>query len=326
MKTSNIRVFPAQPVGLKELVLTAMLFVAGTSSLFAQRESQKVRTVSIPISIFTKQEIKQGEVEEIIQVDRLIVRENREEQTILSIRSITDAPLSIAVVIQDGLTSNVNLHLADLREFIKELPKGSRVMVAYLRSNSVDFRQRFTTDLDLASRTLRVVNPGENAGPSNPYEGLEDVLERFDALPAGRRAVLLVSDGFDGSFGISGSSPGQSINLERAITRAQRRNVAVFGFYSPTASTENGSGLLVLNAQGSLQRLTDETGGRAFFQGSSAPVSFDPFFRDLKLLLNRQFLLSYLSKNMKKGYYKVEVTSSNPDVKIEHPKGYYFRQ
>jgi hypothetical protein len=74
-----------------------------------------------------------------------------------------------------------------------------------------------------------------------------------------------------------------------------------------------------------LAKLSDETGGRAFFQGSGAPISFDPFFRELRLLLNRQFLLSYLTSNMKKGYYKVEVTSTNPEVKIEHPRGYYYR-
>jgi VWFA-related protein len=296
-----------------------------TGGSFAQPSGQKVRTVSIPISIFTKQELKQGQVEEIIQVDRLIVKEKSEEQTILSIRSITEAPLALAILIQDGLTSNVNLQLGELRNFVKQLPDGSRVMVAYIRGGSLEIRQKFTTDLELASRTFRIVSPSDAAAPSNPYDGLSDALERFDALPAGRRSVLLVSDGLDVSSGLRDLSPTQSLTLDRAILQAQRRNVAVFSFYSPSALTEGGRGMHVLNAQGSLLRLSDETGGRAFFQGTGAPVSFDPFFRDLKLLLNRQFLLSYLSTHMKKGYYKVEVTSTNPEVKIEHPKGYYYR-
>jgi hypothetical protein len=72
-------------------------------------------------------------------------------------------------------------------------------------------------------------------------------------------------------------------------------------------------------------RLSDETGGRAFFQGSIAPISFDPFFKDLSIMLNRQFALTYLSTHMKKGYHRVDVMSTNPEVKIEHPKGYYAR-
>lgn len=289
------------------------------------RRNQKVRTVSIPISIFTKQELREGQMTEFVQADRLIVRENREEQVILSIRSIADAPLALAVLIQEDLASSFNLQIKDLAEFIQRLPKGSRVMVAYMRGGNLQVRQKFTDDLELASKAFRIVSSTSTAGPRNPYDSLIDALNRFDALPAGRRAVLMVSDGLDISQGISGSTPGQSLDLDRAILRAQRRSVAVFSFYSPTALTEAGNSTLVLNGQGSLMRLADETGGRAFFQGSTAPLSFIPFFRDLRLLLNRQFLLTYLSTHMNKGYHRIEVVSTNPEVKVEHPKGYYYR-
>ena len=300
-----------------------------TCALFGQKSdantNQRVRTVSIPISIFTKEELRQGQAEEFIQADRLIVKENRDEQTILSIRSVVDAPLALAILIQDDLSSNFNLQINDLKKFIRSLPRGSRVLVAYLRGGTLQIRQRFTNDLDAAANSLRIVASTPTVAPRNPFDGVVDVLNRFDALPAGRRAILLVSDGLDLSSGFAGSAPGQSIDLDRAITRAQLRSVAVFSFYSPASYTEGGDSRLILNGQSSLMKLADETGGRAFFQGSVAPISFTPFFRDLTLLLNRQFLLSYLSTHMKRGYHRVEVTSTNPAVKIEHPKGYYFR-
>ena len=315
----------------KRLLITAMTFavVCAAAPLYAQpvneRGKQKVRTVSIPISIFTKQELREGQMSEFVQADRLIVREKGDEQEILSIRSVTDVPLALAVLIQEDLVSNFNLQIRDLTRFIQTLPRGSRVMVAYMRGGNLQIRQRFTDDLQLASQAFRIVSSNSATAPRNPYDSLVDALDRFDALPAGRRAVLMVSDGLDASQGFSGSSPGQSVDLERAILRAQRRSVAVFSFYTPASLTEGGNTSLVLNGQGSLQRLSDETGGRAFFQGSIAPVSFQPFIDDMKILLNRQFLLSYLSTHMKKGYYKVEVVSTNPEVKIEHPKGYYYR-
>lgn len=287
--------------------------------------SQRVRTVSIPISIFTKEELRQGQAEEFVQVDRLIVREDKEEQTILSIRSVVDAPLALAILIQDDLSSSFNLQLNDLKKFIRNLPRGSRVMVAYLRGGNLQIRQRFTDDLERAANSIRIVASSPSVAPRNPYDGLIDALNRFDALPAGRRAVLLVSDGLDLTQGFANSTPGQSIDLDRSITRAQRRSVSVFSIYSPTTLTERGDSRLVLNGQGSLAKLSDETGGRAFYQGSITPVNFDPFFRELTLLLNRQFLLSYLSTHMKRGYHRVEVLSTNPSVKIEHPKGYYYR-
>jgi len=314
---------------LKTVVALSVGYALMLSPAFAQveneRQKQKVRTVSIPISIFTKEELREGQMAEYVQADRLIVREDREEQTILSIRSVSDAPLALAILVQEDLVSNFNLQIRDLSEFVRALPKGSRVMVAYLRAGNMQIRQKFTDDLDAAAGAFRIVSSSSTAGPRNPYDGVIDTLNRFDALPAGRRAILLVSDGLDVSHGVESSSPGQSLDLDRAILRAQRRSVAVFSFYTPTFATEGGNSVLVMNGQGSLQKLSDETGGRAFFQGSIAPISFLPFFRDLRILLNRQFLLSYLSTHMKKGYHRIEVTSTNPSVKIEHPKGYYYK-
>lgn len=311
-------------------LFAAFLVTAAFSSItlgqkLKDGEQQRVRTVSIPISIYTKKELREDQAEEYVRAERLTVKEDKEEQTILSIRSVTDAPLALAVLIQDDLSSSFNLQIRDIANFIRKLPKGSRVMIGYLRGGNIQIRQKFTDDLERAAKSLRIVASSSAVAPRNPYDGVIDTLNRFDALPAGRRAILLVSDGLDTSSGIDGSTPSQSIDLDRAILRSQRSSVAVFSFYSPASLTDGGNSRLILNGQGSLQRLADETGGRAFFQGTIAPISFDPFFKDLTLLLNRQFLLSYLSTHMNRGYHKVEVLSTNPEVKIEHPKGYYYK-
>jgi VWFA-related protein len=288
------------------------------------KQNQRVRTVTIPISIFTKEELKENQTEEFVQAGDIAVSEDGDPQVILSIRSVSNTPLALAVLIQDDLSSESNLKLDEIRKFIRSLPKGSRVMVAYLRTGTIQVRQKFTEDLDKAAKSLRII-AGSGAAPSSPYQGVVEVLERFDALPNGRRAVLLVSDGLDISRGIESSTPTQSLDLDRAILRAQRKSVAVYSFYSPASATSGGNSILVLNGQGSLERLSDETGGRAFFQGSIAPISFEPFFDDLSLALNRQFALTYLSTHLKKGYHKIKVASTNPEVEIEHPRGYYYR-
>lgn len=285
---------------------------------------QKVRTWTIPISIFTKKELQTDQASEFVQADRLSIKENGGEQQILSIRAIAESPLSLAVVIQEDLTPDLNLKLNELRDFIRGLPTGSRVMVSYVRGGSAITLQKFTDDLDKAAKALRIVGAGTATG-NGPFAGLNDVLKRFEAMPTGRRAILLVSDGVDTTQGTSVSSLVRTIDLENSISKAQRFGVAVYAVYSPTAITASGNSQFVTGGQGALLRISEETGGRSFYQGSIAPISFQPFFRDLNLLLGRQFALTYLSTNMKKGYYRVEVTSTNPEVKIEHPKGYYYR-
>lgn len=319
--------FVQEPM-IKRLIL--LLFISAVpfaTFFFAQKpnERQAVRTVTIPISIFTKKELRERQAEEYVQADRLIVKEDNEEQQILSIRSVSDTPLSLALVIQEDLASTFNLQLKDIREFILNLPQGTRVMVAYSRSGSIQVRQRFTDDLEKAAASLRIIASNESVAPRSPFDSVIEVLGRFDGLPTGRRAILLFSDGLDVSSGFNLASISQSFDLDQAILKAQRKSIAVYSFYSPTTSTENGNSTFIFAAQGALNKLSEETGGRAYFQGSMAPISFLPFFRDLVVALNRQFSLTYLSTHMKKGYHKVVVQSTNPEIKIDHPRGYYYR-
>lgn len=306
-------------------VCLAFCFVSGTVHGQKPADKQRVRTVTIPISIFTKKELKENQIEEFVHAERLIVKEDNDEQEILSIRSVSSSPLSIALIIQDDLASNFNLQIRDIQQFIRDLPRGTRVMVAYLRAGSMQVRQKFTDDREKAAKSLRIVTGNPEMAPRSPYDGVDEVLGRFDGVPAGRRAILLFSDGLDTSQGLSLASSTQSFDLERATLKAQRKGVAVYSFYSPTTITDNGNSTLILGAQGGLSKLSDETGGRAFFQGSIAPISFLPFFKELVLSLNRQFSLTYLSTHMNKGYHKVVVQSTNPEIRIEHPKGYYYR-
>jgi hypothetical protein len=288
-------------------------------------QKQKVRTVTIPISIFTKKELKDKQAEEYVQADRLIVKEDNDEQQILSIRSVSSQPLSIAFIIQEDLATSFNLQIKDIKDFIRNLPKGTRVMVAYIRSGSTDIRQRFTEDLDKAASSLRIVSGNSAFAPRSPYDGVSDVLGRFEGIPAGRRAILIFSDGVDTSGGLNLASITQSLSLDQSILKAQKKGVAVYSFYSPTAATDKDTSGLALGGQGALEKLSEETGGRSFYQGSIAPISYMPFFKDMVLSLNRQFSLTYLSTHMRKGYHKVDVTSTNAEIKIEHPKGYYYR-
>lgn len=315
-------------IRFSKAIIVFLLSLIVSVPCFAQNKAiqpeQRVRTVTIPISIFTKQELKQNRVEEFVQADTISVKEDGEEQTILSIRSVSDTPLALAVLIQDDLSSSFNLQIQDIAKFIRTLPTGSRVMVAYLRGGSLQIRQKFTDDLEKAAKSLRIV-AGLSSAAGSPYDGVNDALKRFDALPNGRRAILLVSDGLDTSNINGNFLSAQSLELDQAILKAQRKGVAVYSFYNGASLTENGNSNFVATGQNLLNKLSDETGGRAFYQGTISPISFEPFFKDLRLALNRQFVLTYLSTHFKKGYHKVRVTSTNPEVRIEHPKSYNYR-
>jgi VWFA-related protein len=276
------------------------------------------RPVTIPITIKVK-----GTPQEVeLQTVDLSVVEDGDPQTILSIRAMgTDSPINLFVLIQDDVVHSIGLEMKSLGDFIRRLPRGSRIAVGYLRTGSLQLRQKFTPDLDKAAKALRVPLGLASAAPFNPYIEVIEALRRFDSQPAGRRAILLVSDGLDISRGIDTSLTGQSLDLQRAITEAQRRSVAIYSFFAPT-QTSVMNATLSSNAQGALLRLSDETGGRAFFQGLGVPTSFDPFIRELNEALDRQIALTYLSTHPGKGFHRVKITTSRPDVEVNYPTGY----
>jgi VWFA-related protein len=293
---------------------------SGSDTRTLASSGSPARPVIIPLTIRVKGAVAPSELE--LQTVDLTVSEDGEPQTILSIRAMgTSSPLNLMVLIQDDVVSSIGLETKALAEFIRRLPRGSRVSIGYLRTGSLQVRQKFTADLEKAAKTLRGPMGVASVAPYNPYVEVIEALKRFDAQPAGRRAILLVSDGLDVSHGVDSSGPTNSLDLQRAITEAQRRSVAVYSFYAPTALTTSDSNLIG-NAQSSLQRLSDETGGRAFFQGFSAPTSFDPFIKELNQALDRQIALTYLSTHLNKGFHRVKINSSTPGVEVNYPAGY----
>jgi len=276
------------------------------------------KPVTIPLTI----RIKELQPEPELQNIDLTVSEDGEPQTILSIRGLgTSSPITLAVLIQEDLVPSISNEMKTLANFVRELPRGSRVMVGYLRTGTIQIRQKFTTDLEKAAKSIRPPLGLASASPYNPYVEVIEALKRFESQPLGRRAILLVSDGLDTSRGVDSSTPTESLDLQRAINEAQRKGVAVYGFYAPSIVAQ-GNFILSGNAQSSLLRLANETGGQAYFQGLGVPVSFDPFVKDLNEELNRQAALTFLSTHLNKGFHKVEVRSSTPGVKVSSPSGY----
>jgi VWFA-related protein len=281
--------------------------------------SKGVRSVTVPVT--TRNKLKQH-VEEGQNVD-LALREDGEEQQVLAIRGIGSTPLSLAILVQDDVVSGVGNDIKLIHDFIRTLPRGSRVMVGYMRAGSLDVRQKFTSDLDRASRSLRIPVSSPTAAPLNPYIGILECLKRFDALPTGRRAILVVSDGLDIRAGLDNSSPGLSVDLQRAINDAQRRGVAVYSIYTPTVTGSIlRNSVVVANGQGGLARLADETGGRSYNHGLAAPVSFSPYLNDLGETLLRQFAITYLSTHPSRGFHKIDIKTSRADIALEYPHGY----
>src|ERR1044072_1617721 len=121
------------------------------------------RPVTVPVTIRLKEEAEF----ELQNID-LTISEDGEPQTIISIRGVgTNSPITLAVLIQEDLVS-VSNEIKSLADFIRNMQKGSRVMVGYLRTGSLLVKQKFTTDLEKAAKALRPPTRIPSGGRYNP--------------------------------------------------------------------------------------------------------------------------------------------------------------
>lgn len=196
-------------------------------------------------------------------------------------------PINIAILIQDDLISRVGNEIGVTKEFIRALPQGSRVMVGYITSGTLQVRQPFTTDLNRAANSLRIPIASTSASAYNPYVEVIEAMKKFDSSWQGPNAVLLISDGLDTSHGFDSTAAGQTLDIDRTIKEANRRSVSIYSFYAPSVGLTSHSRVAASYGQSSLNRVSDATGGKAFFQGTSGFVTFDSYFTRLRQELNR---------------------------------------
>jgi hypothetical protein len=211
-------------------------------------------------------------------------KDNNEQGSLQSIE-----PLNLAILIQDDLVSQVGNELGVTRDFIRSLPQGSKVMVGYITAGSLQVRQPFTTDLERAAKSLRIPVASHSSSAFNPYVEVVEALKKFESGGTNANVVLLISDGLDTSRGFDSTAAGHTLDIDRAISEANKRHVSIFSFYAPSVGLTSRSYLAASYGQSSLNRLSNETGGKAFFQGTNGFVTFDSYFARLRETLNRQY-------------------------------------
>src|ERR687887_2495162 len=101
-----------------------------------------VRAVTIPVRVRLPEKTTQSEV---LYLDALQVFEDGDRQEILATRGAGRSPMTVAVLIQDDLESVVSNEIKGIADFIRRLPPGSRVMVGYMRTGTLQVRQKFTS-------------------------------------------------------------------------------------------------------------------------------------------------------------------------------------
>ena len=232
------------------------------------------------------------------------------------------ADMQLVVLLDDSTrSSSLGTQLPELKTFLESLPPTTLVAVGYMRNGTFAATQAFTADHEKAAGALRLPEsvPGQNG---SPYFALSDLVKHWPSKqPADRRAVLMLTDGVDRYFGAASLDDPY---VDAAIRDSLREGVLVYSIYLRGAGLYGRSDWQTNFGQSRLNEVSHSTGGHAYFQNFSDPVSITPFLSDFEDRLDNQYRVTIQALNQK-GVQPVKLRTELPHQKIQGPTQIYVR-
>jgi hypothetical protein len=255
--------------------------------------------------------------------DLTVLRGNTREPVVRLQRLAGDlADMQLFVLLDDSTrSSSLGIQLPELKTFLESLPTTTQVAVGYMHNGTFALAQAFTADHHKAASALRlpVALPGENG---SPYFALSDLVKHWPSKQStGRRAVLMLTDGVDRYYSTASMDDPY---VDAAIRDALKDDVMVYSIYLRGAGLYDRSDWATNFAQSRLIEVSQETGGYAYFQGFTDPVTISPFLKDFQERLENQYQVTIEALN-EKGVQPVKLRTEVPGLKIQGPTHIYVR-
>lgn len=270
------------------------------------------------------------------------VTEDGQPQEIFTFQKNLDLPLSIAILIDTSRSEERTLPDEKMaaRAFVEAVMRPEKDEAAVVSfTGEVTLEQGFTGNLDRLRRAIdRVefippsgyIGGGVVVGGTPPISGTNQMLAGstaiWDAVWASsnellaisadhtRRTIILLTDGEDTS---------SQVKMHEAIERAQKADALVYAIGigdSYQGGVDNGK----------LERIAEQTGGRAYFPKNEKELrsAFEQIQRDLR----EQYLVAYSPSNKARdgSYRRVQIEVVEPELKkqklkLNYRPGYFAK-
>jgi hypothetical protein len=306
------------------MIITALM--AASPDMRASPPTGTAAPAQLVQMVVTVQPAHQGgSVPNDLQARDLAVMQGNTPVSVVSFQRFAGdlADMQLFVLLDDSTrTSSLSLHFPALRMFLKSLPATTSVAVGYVRNGTLALPQAFTADHEKAANALRLplAIPGVNG---SPYFGLSDLVKHWPSKePAGRRAVLMLTDGVDRYWDtefVEDDPYGDA-----AVQDALKSGVTVYSIYLRGAGLYGGSEVVKNFAQSRLSEVSQETGGYAYFDAFTDPVTITPFLNDFRDRLENQYAVTFEALD-EHGMQPVKLRTGLHGLKIECPSRVFVR-
>jgi Ca-activated chloride channel family protein len=303
-----------------------------------------VRVESNLTNIFFTAEDKHRRFISTLKQEDIRILEDGSPQQIFTFQSNTDLPISIAILVDTSISEERTLpeEKSAAREFLEAVLRANKDEAAIVSfTGEVTLEQGFTGSKERLRQAIDrvefvppagyvgggvVVQGGTGTPPiSGTNSQLAGSTAIWDAVWATsnellsesaehtRRAIILLTDGADTS---------SQVKMHDAIDRAQKADTLL---YAIGIGERYSYGI----NEGALRKISDQTGGRAYFPRNERELrdAFAQIQRDLR----EQYLLAYspTNKNRDGSYRRIQIEFVNSDLskelRLNYRQGYFAK-
>ena len=288
--------------------------------------------------LFTAQDKNRRLLTDLKQADIKLL-ENGQAQEIVTFSRQVDLPLSLSILIDVSLSQQRTLpeEKAAAISFLEMVMRPAKDEVAVISftgdstleqgmTNNVNRLRRSIENVRLAPQSGYIgggvvmgtpgINPNSASGSTAVWDAIWVTSEEIlgPAPEKTRRAIILLSDGVN----TSGKK-----KLNEALEAAQRAEAVIYSI---------GIGDNYYNGvdEGSLRKISEKTGGKAFFPRDE--LDLRKAFQQIQEEMRSQYLVSYEPTNpaLDGSYRTIEIKLTNPEmqkekVQLTHRKGYFAK-
>jgi len=289
--------------------------------------------------LFTAQDKNRRLLTDLKQEDIRLLEDGKPQEITAFARQV-DLPLSLAILIDTSISQTRTLpeEKSAAKAFLESIVRPAKDEVSIISfTGETTLEQGLTNNVARLRRAIdRVefvppsgyIGGGVVAGGTPPISGDNQMTQGSTAIwdaiwvtseevlktapDKTRRAIILLSDGVN-TFG--------SKRFDDAV-QAALKNEAVI--YSIGVGDDMYGGI----DEGVLRRLSERTGGRAFFPRDEAELR--KAFTQIQIELRSQYLIAYEPSNQKRdgSYRKIQIQLTNPElskqkISLTHRQGYF---
>jgi Ca-activated chloride channel homolog len=261
--------------------------------------------------------------------DEVTVLEDGRPQTLFTFKRETTLPINIAILMDLSGSQEYTFpqEKSAAGEFLRSILRPGKDSAAILTfQDDVDLVQGLTSRVETLNRAFDEIQYARRFSAASSrrqatalYDAIYITADEVLSRDAGRsstsddqilrRAVILLTDGVDNA---------SSRKIDEAIDRAWRAGVVIYTIGIGDRFRFEGV------REDILRRLSEETGGRAYFP--HGPDELLDNFRQVESELRSQYLVAYSPSNGTKDgrFRRIEVRlAGRPDVRVIHRRGYY---